>query len=271
MCSHLYLGTSGWSYADWLGNFYPEGMASGDFLSFYAQKFRTVEIDSTFYRPPTPTMVSRWVKSTPDGFLFAAKVPREITHEKHLVDCEESIAHFLKAMEGLGEKLGPILFQFGYDFKPEQFGDLEKCLRSLPKGFLFAVEVRNRKWLTEAFINLLKDTGVALVLVDHPWMPRLTKLTTHFTYVRWLGDRKQVEEPFNQIKLDRTKALQWWAGEVQKMLNGGATVFGYFNNHYAGHSPTSLEQFKEMLEGYGARRRRTRRAGGQSGDRALGV
>jgi uncharacterized protein YecE (DUF72 family) len=249
MNPNLYLGTSGWSYEDWLGNFYPEGASAGEFLSRYAQKYRTVEIDSTFYRAPSASMVSSWVKKTPDDFVFAAKVPREITHDRHLVDCDAEIARFLEAMDGLGGRLGPILFQFGYDFKPEQFNDLKQCLHSLPRGYKFAVEVRNRKWLTEAFFKLLTDTGVAFVLVDHPWMPRTVKLTADFTYIRWLGDRKKVEEPFNEIKVDRTDALQWWATEVQKLLAQNVPTFGYFNNHYAGHSPTSLEQFKEMLEG----------------------
>jgi uncharacterized protein YecE (DUF72 family) len=248
MHPNLYLGTSGWSYEDWLGNFYPAGTSAGDFLSLYAQKHRTVEIDSTFYRAPSAQMVSRWVKSTPEGFLFSAKVPRDITHDNHLVNCDEPLANFLRAMSGLGERLGPILFQFGYDFKPEQFSDLAHCLRKLPREFQFAVEVRNRKWLTEAFFNLLQETGVAFVMVDHPWMPRTVRRTAEFAYIRWLGDRKQVEEPFNEIKVNRTAALKWWAGEVQKLLEQGVTTFGYFNNHYAGHSPTSLEQFKEMLE-----------------------
>jgi len=110
----LYLGTSSWSSADWDGVFYPKGMAASDYLSYYATRHRSLEVDATFYRVPSAAMMKKWRRDLPEGFLLAAKVPQVITHEKGLVDCEGDLAAFLAAMENLGDRLGPLLFQFPY-------------------------------------------------------------------------------------------------------------------------------------------------------------
>ena len=111
---NLRLGTSSWSSQDWVGVFYPAGTASADFISEYAKHFDTVEVDSTFYRTPSAAMVRNWRARTPSGFLAAAKFPQVITHEKVLVDCANELSEFLKAMDLLGDKLGPLLLQFPY-------------------------------------------------------------------------------------------------------------------------------------------------------------
>src|SRR5208282_5923231 len=108
------IGTSAFTAAGWESSFYPRGMKSVDYLSFYATKYNTVELDNTFYRTPALSTVQGWYAKTPPGFLFTAKVPQVITHEKVLVDCQDDLTHFLKTMDALGDKLGPLLFQFGY-------------------------------------------------------------------------------------------------------------------------------------------------------------
>jgi uncharacterized protein YecE (DUF72 family) len=112
----IYLGTQGWSYKDWVGSFYPAGTAARDFLACYAQQFGAVELDTTFYGTPTPSRVRTWFDVTPDDFLFTAKVPRSITHDRHLVDCREDFEEFVAIMRLLGHKLGPILIQLPPDF-----------------------------------------------------------------------------------------------------------------------------------------------------------
>src|SRR5712692_2786364 len=112
--SSLYIGTSAFTAVGWEGAFYPPGTKPADFLRYYAQHFNSVEVDSTFYRIPSEPTVRGWYVKTPPGFLFAAKVPQVITHEKVLRDCDEDLKHFLTSMDALGEKLGPLLFQFGY-------------------------------------------------------------------------------------------------------------------------------------------------------------
>ena len=119
--SDIRIGTSSFTATGWQGAFYPKGLRPAEYLSYYAQHFDTVEVDSTFYATPNVSVVRAWDAKTPRGFLFAAKVPQEITHEKVLKDCDEELKTFLTTMETLGEKLGPLLFQFGkfdkYAFK----------------------------------------------------------------------------------------------------------------------------------------------------------
>src|ERR1019366_1822226 len=114
LMASLYIGTSAFTAAGWEGSFYPEGTRPADFLRYFAQHFNSVEIDSTFYRIPSESTVQGWAKKTPEGFVFAAKVPQVITHEKVLVDCDAEFKQSVDVMELLGEKLGPLLLQFGY-------------------------------------------------------------------------------------------------------------------------------------------------------------
>src|SRR5215218_6390880 len=134
---NLYLGTSGWSYADWEGTLYPEGIPPGSRLAEYARHYATVEIDSTFYGTPRRSTVEKWREIVPAGFLFAAKVPQELTHERNLV----------QTMQALEDRLGPLLLQLPPSFTVEGMGVLEDFLSTLPQGPRYAVEVRHRSWL----------------------------------------------------------------------------------------------------------------------------
>ena len=224
--AEIRIGTSAFTAAGWEGSFYPRGMKSGDYLSFYATKYNTVELDNTFYRTPALSTVKGSYAKTPPSFLFAAKVPQVVTHEKVLVDCDEDLTQYLKAMDALGEKLGPLLFQFGY-FNASKFKNggeflsrLKPFLEKLPKGYKFVVEIRNKVWLDERFVDVLRQHGVALALIDQGRMPRpwemngkLDLITADFTYVRWLGDRKAIEEQtttWNKLIIDRRGELFEW-------------------------------------------------------------
>ena len=201
------LGTSAFTAEGWEGSFYPPGMKPADYLTYYATKFNTVELDNTFYRTPALSTVKGWHAKTPADFLFAAKVPQVITHEKVLEDCQEDLSGFLKTMDALGDKLGPLLFQLGY-FNKSKFKNggeflarLKPFLEKLPKGYKFALEIRNKDWMDVALTDLLREHGVALALIDQSWVPRpweminkLDLITANFSYVRWLGDRKGIEE-----------------------------------------------------------------------------
>src|SRR3712207_1233770 len=143
----LYLGTSGWSYADWEGTLYPEGIPAASRLAEYSKHYATVEIDSTFYGTPRRSTVEKWREVVPQGILFAAKFPQEITHERNLVDAEAETVSFLRTMAGLGDRLGPLLLQLPPSFAVEGLGVLEDFLKGLPEGFRYAVEVRHKSWL----------------------------------------------------------------------------------------------------------------------------
>lgn len=264
MSAALRIGASSWSAPSWEGPFYPKGTLPADCLSFYASHFDTVEIDATFYRTPSERMVDAWRERTPAGFLFTAKVPQVITHEKMLQDCREEMDAFLKVMERLGDKLGPLLLQFRY-FKrtelaePGPFLDrLEAFLATLPESIRFAVEIRNKHFLIPRLLEILSRRRVALALIDHPWFYRIDTLmarpgvlTTDFAYLRWLGDRYKIEEQtrsWDRIIVNRTREMEHWVPAIRAMLESGRSVYGYFNNHYAGYAVGSIRFFRDMWE-----------------------
>src|ERR1700678_2333616 len=184
--STIHLGTSAFTAAGWEGSFYPEGMKPADFLTYYATKFDTVEVDSTFYRTPSVATVNGWERKTPKGFVLAAKIPQAITHDKVLQDCDEDLKHFLETMDLMGDKLGPLLFQFGYFNKTafksgkEFLARLEPFLKKLPKVYRFAVEIRNKQWLKREFFDRLRAHKVAYALIDQAWMPLVSEIFEKF-------------------------------------------------------------------------------------------
>ena len=264
--TEILLGTSAFTAEGWVGSFYPAGMQPRDFLSYYATQFNVVELDNTFYRTPSASVVEGWNMKTPRGFIFAAKIPQVITHEKVLVDCEDDLNHFLKTISLLGDKLGPLLFQFGYfnrkAFKTgaEFVARLTTFLEKLPKDFKFALEIRNKAWLDQPFLDLLRKHGVAFALIDQSWMPRpweikenLDHATTDWTYVRWLGDRKGIEElteSWDKTIIDRKNDLEDWVDVLKRMVNTKKILkmFAFANNHYAGHGPATVMLFTDLWD-----------------------
>ena len=246
---NLYLGTSGWSYADWEGTLYPEALPSGARLAEYVKIFATVEIDSTFYGIPRRSTVKNWREVAPDGFLFAAKFPKEITHDRNLVGAEAEAESFLNTMAGLGERLGPLLLQLPPSFDVEGMGVLEDFLERLPEGFRYAVEVRHRSWLGSDLPEMLGERGAALTLIDYPKMPRMEGATADFSYIRWLGDRQEFPSGHTRLRKERDDDLSWWSDLVGRFLEEGKTVFAYANNHYQNHSPSTLQRFLEIRRG----------------------
>ena len=261
--AEIHLGTSSFTAIGWEGAFYPAGLKPIDYLGYYATQFGSVEVDSTFYRIPSPQMVKRWHAVTPKDFVFAAKVPQTITHEKVMEDAGEELKQFLGVMDLLGEKLGPLVFQFPYFnkntfAKPEEFVErLLPFLDTLPAGYKFAVEIRNKNFLTPAYADALRQRKLAMVLIDHPWMPfaselfqRFDPITTDFTYIRWLGDRYAIEKvtkTWDKVVVDRGRALSEWAKACKIVLRRGTTIFAYANNHFAGHAPATIRQFEEIF------------------------
>jgi uncharacterized protein YecE (DUF72 family) len=258
----LRIGTSAFTAAGWPGTFYPRGLPEREYLTFYATKFDAVEVDSTFYRTPALTTVKGWYSKTPKGFLFAAKIPQRITHDKMLADFDEEMIEFLKVMDALGEKLGPLLFQFGY-FNRKAFvgvndflARLVPFLKKLPRDQKFAVEIRNKSWLVPQFIEALRERGVALALIDQAWMPRPAKwfekfdpITADFTYVRWLGDRKGIEQQtklWDKIIVNRTAELTEWVEVLNKVHERRIQILAFANDHFQGFGPGTLEEFKKL-------------------------
>jgi uncharacterized protein YecE (DUF72 family) len=253
MASQLFLGTQGWTYPSWVGPFYPPGTPQRAFLPHYATQFKTVELDTTFYAIPRESTIVGWREKTPDGFQFSAKFPQVITHQKVLVDCREETNAFISAMTGLDEKLGPLLLQMPPSFSAGQMDALATFLEGLPTGGIrFALEVRHKSWMAEEtfpqLLDLLRKHGIALCLVQHAWMPALDALTAAFTYVRWLGRREDIpDDDFSRVRINRDVQLDRWASQISDYLRNDVTVYGYFNNHYQGHSPASVRALQQRL------------------------
>ena len=163
----LFVGTSGFSYVEWKGSFYPEGLPDAEMLKSYAERLSTVEINNTFYRMPAPALLEGWNKKVEGAgpFAFALKAPRSITHIARLKDAADGTAYFLKVAATLGERLGPILFQLPPFFKKDA-GVLREFLAGLPPGVSAAFEFRHPSWFDDEVSTLLADRAAALVAGD---------------------------------------------------------------------------------------------------------
>lgn len=261
---NLYVGTSGWSCPDWVGAFYPPALKPGRFIEAYARCFRAVEIESTYYSLPARSVVMGWRAKTPPEFIFAAKVPAAITQEKLLRNCEAEFISFLSTMELLGDRLGPLLLQFPY-FNRNVFASrepfdrlLRPFLKSLPKDFNFALEIRNKNWLTWDFFELLREHSVAFTLVAQAWMPGIETLakaldpvTADFCYARFIGDGKAIAsktQKWDKLVEDKSAEMNIWSGELKKIVSRGVRTYAFFNNHYAGFGPGSAKLFEELWQ-----------------------
>lgn len=251
MEAKFYLGTQGWNYEGWSGSFYPAGTKSKESLALYAKIFDTVEIDSTFYAVPAEGAVKGWEERTPSDFKFSAKLPSEITHKNRLLDSREILAYFIQRITLLKDKLGCILIQLPPDFSPDEQESLSAFLKLLPEHPRFAIEFRDPRWVREETLNELRRYNVAITLVDGRWINRNISIsiadqpTADFSYVRWLGPRDLTD--FSRIQIDRSKELKQWIKGFETMSSKVSTVFGYFNNHFQGHSPASCNAFKALL------------------------
>ena len=268
-------GCSSFSSEDWVGPFYPEGTRKGDFLRIYAEHFDTVEVDATYYAVPRASVVDGWREKTPPDFLLSAKFPRSIVHggEGPMPDAGRVLVPeqvggdrdaFLDVMARMGGKLGPLVLQFPYFSKaafdsPARFLDrLDVFLDDLPLDFEYAVELRNRSWLTPEFAHLLRRHRTSMVLVDQAWMPHADEVEQRFDpvtgpriYVRLLGDRKEIEaitRTWDTEVIDRRERLRRWASFLLRASRRGQPTLVYVNNHYAGHAPTTVRRLMAMVE-----------------------
>lgn len=247
------IGTQGWNYDAWTGPFYPEGTRASDFLSVYSRAFTTVEVDSTFYAIPAATTIRSWNERTPPDFIFALKLPQEITHEQRLRDSTGATEEFFERVRGLGAKLGPVLVQMGPDFEPGELPSLVDFLGRVPTDVRVAIEFRHRGWITDGVLALLRERNVALTLVDGRWIPRKVMLalakrpTADFAYIRWMGPNRDLVD-YSRVQVDRTRELEQWTLAMGDLLeNGVKEIFAYVANHFSGHSPATARDVQSML------------------------
>ncbi|MEM2088608.1 MAG: DUF72 domain-containing protein [Thermoproteota archaeon] len=242
--SNIVIGTSGWSYKDWLNVFYT---SSEKMFQQYANVFRTVEIDSTFYKPPTLGFIRAIAKSSPGGFIFSLKVPKTITHIK-LLDVEKGAMRDLKLFLGTlaplknSGKLGPILFQLPP--KPaESFKGFNEFVESLPEDYSFAVEFRDPTWMTDEIFKLLSENNVGHCIVDEPLLPAVLKVTGDFSYVRFHG---RGSRPWYYYDY-RAEELQEWKSKLNVLSSKSKKVYVYFNNHFKGYAVKNALQMMKVV------------------------
>lgn len=279
----IHLGTSSWNFDEWRGVFYPEKMTAKDFLPYYVGKFNSVEVNTSFYALPRQSTVDGWLENVPPGFTFSLKLPRSISHDKKLVDCEAETRDFLAIQRQLGAMAGPGFLQLPPQFTRERYGKvladyLEWLGTELQKAenrqVRLAVEVRAADLLTPAFAGFVAERGLALVLGDRiipdgsqppgpagqlapdlfdAWLALVAAGSTPpFVLIRWIGDNRDSvwADPVDRNRkfvFARDERLDLWAQRIAMLHKAGIEIFGYMHNPYEGHAPISLNRLFERL------------------------
>lgn len=248
--SRLIIGTSGWSYPDWKGDFYPKGVPQRKFLEYYATRFPATELNASFYRLPTSKMLDAWLERTPKDFRFCAKLSRLITHQKKLNDPADAIGVFFDRFEPLLDRMGPVLAQL----PPSLAFDGDRVAAFLEAygeatDLPLAVEARQGSWFGNDALALLESHGAALVQADSGgrW-PGTDAVTTDFVYLRFHGPKELYASSYTPQKLGSV------ASRVADWIGSGMTVYAFFNNTDGGHAWRNAERLRELVD-----RRMTRR------------
>lgn len=239
--AEIRVGTSGWHYASWRGPFYPGDVKAKDFLAFYRTRFQTAELNTPFYRTPTPEAVDGWFRETPDDFVFAWKASKFITHWKRLSErCDNSLELMESRLERLGHKVGPILFQL----PPRMSADRERLagfLKMLAPGRRYAFEFRHPSWYGPAIFDLLHEFDAALCLSDHADAPAPWEVTASFAYVRGHGPSGRYFGSYGD------DTLRDWAAQIAAWRQGGRDVYCYFDNDIKSAAPEDARRLLDRL------------------------
>jgi uncharacterized protein YecE (DUF72 family) len=229
----VWIGTSGFQYAEWKGNFYPEDLPASKMLPFYAERLSTTEVNYTFHRIPAPKTIDNWKAQTPEEFRFALKAPQKITHWSKLRDCAGTLEYFCKVVTGLAERQGPVLFQLPPNFKKDA-DVLTSFLRELP-SIPAAFEFRHESWFDDEIFDLLKSRNIALCIADTDAITTPKKITSNYGYLRLRRE--------DYVKGD----VERWAEFVRDQKANWNDAFVYFKHEEAGLGPKFAQQMIELL------------------------
>ena len=234
------IGTSGWSYRDWVGSFYPENTKSRDFLDYYSGQFDTVEVNSSFYHTLKDKTVENWINEVPDRFVFAVKADKYITHIKKLREPSQTVPDFMKSVAPFKNKLGPILFQLppSLDFDAER---LDAFIRILPEDYSYVFEFRNKNWFNNETCQILRKRNIALCIYNLKGFQSPFEVTANFVYIRFhgtegIGIGKYNKEDIEKLSLD-----------IKKSVSENKNVYCYFNNGTNGAAIANARELKEKL------------------------
>ncbi len=235
----------GFGYSDWEGVFYPPGLPARNYLRHYSRFFNSVELDTTFYGPPRPDQVLRWRQSVPDNFRFSVKTPRQITHEHRLIRAQGLMDEFLSMLELFSDQLGAVLIQLPPDYTFREKDALLIFLANLPEQFRFAVEFRHQSWYQAETAELLAKHNIGWASTEYLDLPIVVHLTGNFIYIRWIGEHGKYDRKDHE-RVDFTVQLQNWLSWIKPHIDIVNSIFGYFNNDYAGFSPATCNRFKKL-------------------------
>jgi uncharacterized protein YecE (DUF72 family) len=246
MKEKLLLGCSGWSYDEWVGTVYKNTKESK--LAAYSNLFDIAEINSTFYRNPSKGTVLGWNRYTPEDFLFTAKMPQKVTHDKNIdvsKGIKEDMLEFCELMRPLQDsgKLACLLIQLPPrpKFKEER---VRGFLEVLPEEYRYAIEFRNSSWMCEEAYELLREFKIAYTIVDEPLLPPEIHITSDFAYIRWHG---KGSKPWYNYRYS-VNELEPWIPKLKTVLENTERAYGFFNNHYRGYAPANCLQMLEMMD-----------------------
>lgn len=237
----LRIGTSGWHYRDWWGSFYPDEVKKKDALSYYAGRFNTVELNAPFYRLPTESAVEGWREGVPDGFCFAWKASRYITHWKRLLVDDRSLDLLEDRVSRLGGKAGPVLFQLYPRMKMDR-ERLATFIARLPASRRYCFEFRHESWYGKEVFGLLSDHNMSLCLSDHADAPAPREVTADWVYIRNHGPSGRYHGRYSET------ALKDWAKDIRRWRREGRDVWCFFDNDVKSAAPKDADRLCEMLD-----------------------
>jgi uncharacterized protein YecE (DUF72 family) len=246
------IGCSSWTSEAWWGKVYPPGLPPAERLAAYARSFDTVEVDASYYRDPGPHLIRRWARATPERFVFTMKFPRELLDPKRRV-AREGVAQFEGHARELGPKLGALLVQFPPWATPGRANSfLSELVDVLDPGLRYALELRDARWFQgETFAALtreLRDRRIALAWSYLTYVDVPAELTSDFVYLRFIGDHTTVPaDTHGEVRVDRRCETELWASRALAVQDRVENVFAFFNNHFAGFAPASVNTFREAV------------------------
>lgn len=238
---YIHIGTSGWHYEHWSGNFYPSELSTEGYLEYYSKHFQTVEINNSFYQLPEEHTLKDWCQQVPEDFMFSVKASRYITHMKKLKDPEESLKNFIERISALEDHLGPILFQL----PPKWHLNLDRLksfFQTLPDDFRYIFEFRDPSWFDESVLDLLHDQRATFCIYDLNGFLSPKEVTSDLIYIRLHGPDGAYKGRY------AVEDLAGWTGAISTWFHQGKQIFCYFDNDEKGFAPQNAERLMGMLQ-----------------------
>ena len=239
--ARIRIGTSGWHYKHWVGNFYPAKLPASKMLAYYCERFDTVEINNSFYMLPKIETLAAWRDATPKNFEFAIKASRFLTHNKKLKEPENALNNFLPRAEALGEKLGPILFQLPPKWRIN-IDRLAEFLDALPKYHRYTFEFREPSWLTQQVYDLLRKHNAAFCIYELAGFHSPIEVTADWTYVRLHGPGGKYQGSYSD------QVMRAWTDRIADWNTKLKSICVYFDNDQAGFAAFNALTLKKMVE-----------------------